>query len=222
MTPLKHLAIKYALSNNWQEACQINEQLLRENPSDIDALNRLAFACIKIGRYKDAKKTYNKVILLDKTNPIALKNLKKLDTISKQTRVFPHSQSANGQADGIPIEDLFIEEAGKTKTLHLKNVADKKLLSLLQPGDIVKLVIKRSKIFIQTSDVKYIGMLPDNVGMRLISFMKGGNEYQACIKSLDEKSVSVFIKEVKKSARFKNQPSFMSSYFHSSSSDEDR
>ena len=46
----------------------------------------------------------------------------------------------------------------------------------------------------------------------LITFLKGGNEYVACIKACDERSVIIFIKETKKSGRFKNQASFMSTY----------
>lgn len=204
---LKDLAIKYALENNWEKACQANIELLEEDPENIDTLNRLAFSYIKLGKFKKAKSTYLKVKDLDKTNPIAIKNLKKLETISKQ----------KGNDNSIPtvthMQDVFIEEAGKTKTTELKNVADKRSLSLLQPGDDVHLAVKRSKIFIQTPDKKYIGMLPDNIGMRLVIFIKGGNEYKACIKALSEKSVTVFIKETKKMARFKNQPSFIPTPF---------
>lgn len=51
-------------------------------------------------------------------------------------------------------------------------------------------------------------MLPDNVGLRLTSFIKGGNEYQACVKSVDDKNVTVFVKEVKRAKKFTNIPSF--------------
>lgn len=78
----------------------------------------------------------------------------------------------------------------------------------LQYGDDVILTVKRSKIFVLNSDKTFIGMLPDNVGIRLASFMKGGNEYQACIKGIEEKSISVFIKEVKRAKRFSNLSSF--------------
>ncbi len=204
---LKDLAIKYALENNWPKACEANLKLLVEEPENVDTLNRLAFSYMKLGKFKKAKSMYIKVKDFDKTNPIAIKNLKKLETISKQ----------KGADNSIPtvthMRDVFIEEAGKTKTTDLKNVAEKRSLSLLQPGDDVTLAVKRSKIFVQTTDKKYIGMLPDNIGMRLVSFIKGGNEYQACIKALSEKSVTVFIKETKRMAKYKNQPSFISTPF---------
>lgn len=209
-TPLKTLAIQHALANNWKDAQEVNEQLVSENPRDIDSLNRLGFAFMKLGRYNKSKETYKKVIQLDKTNPIALKNLKRLETVSKGAKKAP-----NGKDPTIPtlsLMDIYIEEAGKTKTVELKNVADKKTLSLVEPGDPVTMAIKRSKIFVQTSDKKYIGMLPDNISMRLITFMKGGNEYVACIKAAEEKNITIFIKETKKSGRFKNQASFLATF----------
>ena len=58
-------------------------------------------------------------------------------------------------------------------------------------------------------DKTYIGMLPDNIGMRMIAFINGGNEYSACIKSVGDKDVTVFIRETKKMSRFRDQPSFV-------------
>ncbi|OGH11276.1 MAG: hypothetical protein A2857_06650 [Candidatus Levybacteria bacterium RIFCSPHIGHO2_01_FULL_36_15] len=205
MLPLKDLAIKKALENNWKEACDINKKILEDNSSDIDALNRLAFSYIKLGKYSKARSIYKQVIKIDDSNPIALKNIKKIDSMSKQDIKNPKLTIHDST---VVIEDLFIEEAGKTKTVELKNIADRRTLSFLQAGDMVSLVIKRSKIFVQAEEKKYIGMLPDNVSMRLIPFMKGGNEYQAYIKSVNDKNASIFIKEVKKVGKFKNQQSF--------------
>lgn len=219
MTPLKDLAIKYALENNWKLAVVTNEELLIENPNSIESLNRLGFALIKLGKYKKAKEAYKKVLAIDKTNPIATKNLKKLEMMSKQ-KVGKSEEPV--QEIGMNLQDMFIEEAGKTRTVDLKNLADKKSLSILQPGDKVNLVIKRSKIFIQDGGKKYIGMLPDSVSSRLIKFMKGGNEYSAFIKASDEKNVAVFLKEVKKMKRFQNQPSFSSINLSFQTFEEDR
>lgn len=204
ITPSKDLAIKYALESNWEKAKNTNILLLEQNPEDVDALNRLAFSYLKLGKFKKAKGTYLKVTEIDKTNPIAVKNLKKLETVSKQKNLnnsLPHTTH---------IQNVFIEEAGKTKTTELKNTADKRILSLLQPGDDVVLVVKRLKVFVQTYDKQYIGVLPDNIGMRLVTLIKGGNEYQACIKALSDKSVTVFVREAKRMTKFKNQPSFTS------------
>jgi len=203
--PAKDTAIKYALDNKWEEARDENLRLLLDNPGDIDTLNRLAYSNMKLGDFEKAKEYYESVVGMDKTNPIALKNLRRLETISSKDFVMPENKPS-----GISnLVDVFIEEAGKTKTVDLKNVADKKTLSLLEPGEEVGLSVKRSKIFVQMGDKTFIGMLPDNIGMRMITFINGGNEYSACVKSVEENSVSVFIRETKKATRFKNQPSFV-------------
>jgi len=205
---LKNLSIKYALENNWEQAYKINAQLIKDSPNDLDTLNRLAFSSMKLKKFRKAKTVYNKVIKIDKTNPIALRNLKRLDTLSKNITLENSSIPSNQNGN---LQDLFIEESGKTKTVDLKNVADRQTLSQVQPGDMVVLTIKRSKVFAQNLNKKFLGMLPDNIGMRMVKFIKGGNEYQACVKYVDEKSITIFIKEVKCSPKFKNQPSFLSS-----------
>lgn len=203
MSTLKDQAIKFALENSWSEAIETNKEILSSSPKDIDALNRLAYAYMQSGSFDDAKRTYSSIIGLDKTNPIALKNLRKLSALA---------QNKNGSVSTVShlnhMDNVFIQEAGKTKTVELTNLADKRTLVSLQYGDEVLLTIKRSKIFALTTDKTFIGMLPDNIGIRLISFMKGGNEYQACVKSVDDKSVTVFIKETKRAKKFSNQSSF--------------
>ncbi len=202
MPSLKDQAIKLALDNNWDDAIALNKQILEENQQDIDTLNRLAYAYMQSGKFDDAKSTYTLVTDIDKTNPIAVKNLKKLVALSQS------KNGINPQSHINHMDNVFIQEAGKTKTIELSNIADKRTLMSLQHGDEVILTIKRSKVFALTSDKAFVGMLPDNVGIRLISFIKGGNEYQACIKSVDERSVSVFIKETKRAKKFFNQSSF--------------
>lgn len=201
MPSLKDQAIKLALENNWEDAIAVNKEILEGSIHDIDTLKRLAYAYMQSGKYKEAKDTYSDIIALDRTNPIATKNLKKLMTLSQQNSVSSTNHSNH-------MDNVFIQEAGKTKTVDLSNVADKRTLMSLQNGDEILLTMKRSKIFALSNDKTYIGMLPDSVGVRLISFMKGGNEYQACVKGVDEKNITIFIKEIKRAKKFENQPSF--------------
>jgi hypothetical protein len=202
-SPLKDIAIKCALENKWSDAIQANLDILQQNPQDIDTLNRLGFAYLQTSNMEDAGKTYQKVLDIDMSNPIAKKNLKKIQSVSSG------STTNTLRSFELNVNDLYIEEAGKTKTVELKNVADKKALSTLQTGEQVNLVPKRSKIFIQNAAKTYIGVLPDNIGMRLKEYIQGGNEYKAIIKSVSDKNVVVFIKEMKKAPKYKNQPSFV-------------
>jgi tetratricopeptide (TPR) repeat protein len=196
---LKNQAIQTALNGNWQNAIAINKTLVSENPDDVDALNRLALAYTITGKLKEAKSTYQKVILLDPLNPIALRNLKKL----KENGIKP----VNGTTSNTPINNKFLEEPGKTKVVELVNIAQPEIVESLRTGQSVLLTIKRLKIFVQ-EDKQYIGVLPDDIARRLIKFMNSGCIYEAYIKSSNQHKVTVFIKEIKKVSKFKEQPSF--------------
>lgn len=200
MTPHKNQAIQTALTGNWELAISINEELLKENPQDIETLNRLAFAYTVSGKTKDAKITYQKVLEIDIFNPIAIKNLKRLGDFSP-------GKTINGFQLGT---DMFLEESGKTKIVILINTAQPKLLKSLQVGQQLHLAVKRSKIFVLDNRDQYIGMLPDDIGKRIIKFLNGGNIYETYVKSIEEHSLAIFIKEKKRAGKFKNLPTFTS------------
>lgn len=197
---LKNQAIQTALDGNWQNAIVINKTLVSENPDDVDALNRLALAYAITGKLKEAKSTYQKVINLDPLNPIALRNLKKL----KENGTSLGNGNANTQ-----INNKFLEEPGKTKVVELVNIAQPEIVESLRTGQSVLLSIKRLKIFV-LEERQYIGVLPDDIARRLIKFINSGCLYEAYIKSSNQHKVTVFIKEIKKASKFKDQPSFTS------------
>ncbi len=202
MTQLKNQAIQTALLGKWDEAIVINQSMLDESPEDIDTLNRLAFAHASLGNGKEAKALYQKVLTLDAQNPIALRNLKRVNEGS--------STMKSSMTSTTLVSNLFIEEPGKTKVIELVNVADKKVIAPLRSGETLLLGVKRMKIFLNDQDKQYIGMLPDDVGTRLIRFIEGGNTYDSYVKSVENNKVTVFIREVKRVTKFKNQPSFLS------------
>lgn len=203
MITLKTQSIQSALSGDWENAVSTNKKLIKEDPTDIDALNRLAFAFTILGKTKDAKSTYQKVLKLDQLNSLALRNLKKLDN---------HKNSvSNSSANGLLVNNSFIEEQGKTKIVELVNIAQSSIVDTLRTGQSLKLSIKRLKIFVLDSDNRYVGVLPDDIGKRLIKFLKAGNQYDAFVKLAMGHHLIIFIKEVRKMARFKDQPSFLSS-----------
>ena len=199
MTALKNQAIHIALTGDWQEAARLNIEILEEDPKDTEALNRLAFALTALGNIKEAKEAYERVLVIDPLNPIADRGIKRLNS--------PGNHSA-----GIPthlVSNMFLEESGKTRITTLVNTAQVKTLRNLQIGQIVTLCKKRNKIFVQDGEKEYIGVLPDDLGKRLIKFIDGGNEYIAYVKSANDHGVTIFMKETKRATKFKNQPSFL-------------
>lgn len=200
MILLKTQAIQTTLSGDWNQAIIINKTLIKENPDDIDALNRLAFAFSVVGKVKEARSTYQKVLKLDGLNTLAIRNLKKLEGKNGQT----------ASSQGFQVNNTFIEEQGKTKMVELINIAQPAIINSLHTGQMLKLSIKRLKIFILTEGDKYIGVLPDNISKRLTKFIKAGNQYEAYVKSAFDHHIIIFIREVKRITRFKDQPSFLS------------
>lgn len=204
MTALKDQSIQQALQGDWEKAIELNKQILQETPDDIETLNRIAFAYTALRKNKEAQEIYQKVLALDNQNPIALKNMKRLNANKKSNGTATHKPLLVALSD-----TMFIEEFGKTKVVELINVAQSQIIAHLMTGEMVHLRIKRSKIFVLDNDDTFVGMLPDDMGKRLIKFMEGGNQYQACIKAITKKSILIFIKEAKRANRFKNQPSFL-------------
>ena len=201
MTLLKDKAIQAMLLGDWKNAASLNKDLIDENPKDIDALNRLAYVFTILGKTQDAKSTYRKVLKIDVLNQIAIRNIKKLTEMGPK-QIAKSLSSLGG------VTNTFLEETGKTKIISLVNTAQPKIIALLTTGQPVVITIKRSKIFVQDQNAQYLGVLPDDIGKRLIKLIKGGNTYTACIKSATEHNVCVFIKETKRTSKYKNQPSF--------------
>lgn len=197
---IKNQAIQTALQGNWTEAIILNKGLIKENPEDIDALNRLALAYTIVGKIKEAKSAYQKVVNIDPLNSIALRNLKKLK--DKNLKITP----LNGNYH---INNQFLEEPGKTKVIELINIAQPKVVEGLRMGQSLTLSIKRLKIFAQEQN-QYIGVLPDDIAKRLIKFIKAGAIYDAYVKAANAHKVSIFMKEIKRAKRYKDQPSFLS------------
>ena len=102
-----------------------------------------------------------------------------------------------------------MEEPGKTKVVELVNIAQPTIVEALRTGQSLELNIKRLKIF-ALEGKQYIGVLPDDISRRLIKFIKNGCKYDAYVKSANQHKVTLFIKEIKKTTRYKDQPSFTS------------
>jgi tetratricopeptide (TPR) repeat protein len=196
---LKKQAIQTALQGDWTQAILLNKNLVKENPQDLDALNRLALAYIITGKLKEAKSTYQKVVNIDPLNSIAVRNLKKLKEKNIKSAAPIKYQ----------INNKFLEEPGKTKVIELINIAQPKVVEALRTGQSLQLLVKRLKIFVEDEN-QYIGVLPDDIAKRLIKFIKGGCVYESYVKSANLHKVSIFIKEIKKPVRLKDQPSFLS------------
>lgn len=195
---LAQKAVTAALAGDWKEAEKINKQILKDEKSDVDALNRLARAYAEQGNLKKAKEAAQKVLRINPFNQIANKSLKKWKSLR-------HGETTTS---GPSSAEAFLEEPGKTKMVSLLHLGAPSVLAKLDAGDEVKLAPHKHRVSVTTLDGKYIGRLPDDIAALLRKFTKKGNEYQTLIKSVEPKGILVFIRETKRSEKLKDVPSF--------------
>lgn len=199
MDELTFNAITAATNRDWKGAIAANLALLKQNPKDVDALNRLGRSYFETGQKTKAEEMYKKVLRLDKFNTIATKNLSLLHT-SRLAR----DSKAPGTATPPPV---FLEEPGITKLVGLTRLGDQKVISRMHPGDSVKIAARDHCVAVTSPSNDYLGRLPDDLASRLLPLLRGGNTYNAWIRSLDG-GLKIFIKEMTKSPKFRNTVSF--------------
>lgn len=180
------IAIQMALQGKWEEAIQLNQQIIDSFPTDVDSFNRLGKAYTELGRYADARGSYEKALKADPLNSIAQKNLTRLSTLGEAAPPRVASQKLSPQ--------MFIEETGKTGITMLAK-SDMEVAARMTAGDQVNLGRAGSTLVVKTLDGDYIGELEPRLGQRLVKLMDAGNEYVAAISALEDHSVKVFIRE---------------------------
>jgi hypothetical protein len=179
------VAIQAALQGKWQDAIQMNKQILESFPTDVDAYNRLGKAQTELGKYKDARASYEKALQIDPLNTIAQKNLTRLATLGKSAPPRPAATKLSPQ--------MFIEETGKTGITTLTR-PDMDIAARMTAGDQVDLAAKNGSLLVQVEG-EVLGEVEPRLAQRLSKLMDGGNEYVAAIQSTDEGGVKVFIRE---------------------------
>lgn len=199
-TDESNIAINFALSGNWKEAIQSNLLILKKDQNDIDALNRLGRAYFETGQKSKAEETYKKVLKLDKFNPIATRSLQMLKTsrVVHQTQPTPHPMT----------QTMFLEESGVTKTISPIRLGDSKVIARLHPGDPIIVAVRQHTVAFVTSHNEYLGRLSDDLSLRLRTFIKAGNQYQAWIKSVEP--LKIFVRETHRAPKYASTPSFPS------------
>ena len=182
-------AIQLAMESRWDEAAQVNRSILSLFPNDVDAYNRLGKALTELGRYSDARAAYGRTLELDGANSIAKKNLSRLQALGDT--VAPAAESRQ-KAD----PDLFIEETGKTGTTELVNT-NAAALKVMTAGDLVLLSEQEAGLQVTDPAGTVLGTIEPRLALRLLNFMKSGNQYAAAIATVnpDGGGTRVIIKE---------------------------
>jgi hypothetical protein len=193
-------AIELALANRWVEAIQVNRGIMDRFGPDEDTLNRLGKAYTELGQLNDATEAYKSTLKMNPVNPIAVKNLSKLQALRGGQPV----PTSKAKVD----VDAFIEETGKTSLTALHVHAEGDPCSKVAGGDPVKLIVAGDTMNVETSRGIYLGHLEHALGRRLIKFLEGGNRYSGAVAACDGGGVKIIVRETYQDPKFFGRPSF--------------
>ena len=185
------VAIALAMKNRWPEAVAINRSLIEDFPGDLESYNRMGRALTELGRIDEAREAFRRVLEVSPHNTIARKNLDRLDQLGDN---LPRHQPTNRRA-----ARAFIGESGKTLVTSLVNVAPPQTLARLTPGDDVNLELAGRRLNVrEEASGEELGQVESKTASRLKRLMSGGNRYAATVKSVDDRAVTIIIREVYK------------------------
>lgn len=163
-------AVRLAIGGRWDEAVDINRNLLTLLGEEAATYNRLGKSLMEMGRVTDARAAYARSLELDPTNTIARRNLDKLATM----------HDVSGSAPSVIDTRIFLEESGKSVTAVLQAV-EPDAVAALDAGDVVDLKVEGNAVNVHTRSGQYIGMVEPRVGLRLAKLINWGNRYSAAL-----------------------------------------
>jgi len=190
---LPERAIALAMQSRWAEAVEVNRAILALEPNDADAYNRLGKAQLELGNYRDAYEAYKRAVELAPGNAIAQKNVNRLAPLAQQSGPAPKRPTTRPGERLNP--QTFIEETGKTGLSNLVNLASSATLLTLTAGDRVQLVSANGQLQVRAAGGEYLGQVEPRLAHRLIRFMEAGNRYTAAVTTVNDKSLSIIIRE---------------------------
>ncbi len=199
---LERDAIAFANQGRWDAAAAANQEALARSADNVETLNRLGRALSELGRYTDARQTFQKVLRLSRNNPIARKNLERIANLQDA----PAPKPASGLAPR-----LFLKESGKTCLTDVTALGGARQLSRLAPGEALALEVSGSAVVVRVPKGDVIGRLTPKLASRLARLLQGGNRYAVAVASIAGAKLSVLIREVYQHASLAGVVSFPSS-----------
>jgi tetratricopeptide (TPR) repeat protein len=193
-------AITLAMKNRWDQAAQVNREILEMFPNEVDAYNRLGKALTELGRYGEARDAYAHAVKLDPLNGIAAKNLVRLGKFAGE---------GSGTQQSSPVDPrLFIEESGKTTVTLLSDVKRTEATAKLSAGDQLHLERRGNQVVVSDLTGQEIGRVEPKLEQDLIRLLGLGNQYAVFVTAAIDQTVHVIIRETRRAAAMGNRPSF--------------
>ena len=184
-------AQQLAANGQWEEAVELNREILEGQPNDVAALNRMGKALSELGRYGEAHQSYSQALELDPANQIAKRNLQRLEPLKDQDSAAAMAERRRTQAR----QSMFIEEIGKTRVTELQGLTDNETLARMTSGDQLELRIEGKRLVVYSEDGLRLGHLEPRLAQRLLSLMAGGNRYSAAVTAVEPGMLRVILRE---------------------------
>jgi len=198
-------AIQLAMQNKWQEAADLNRQILEAFPEDVDTLNRLGKSLMELGQYADARDQYQRASKIDPSNGIAAKNLVRLTKLADEA---PTNHVVAVQHGRTVDPSLFIEESGKTAVTDLVDRPRYQTIATMTAGDKLTLKADGGVVRVLGAGDIQLGQLEPKIAQRVLRLSAAGNRYSAAITSIDEHHVRIIIREEFRDPSMRSRPSF--------------
>ncbi len=180
-------AIDLAMQARWQEAVDVNKEIIESFPEDVDTFNRLGRAYMELGRYAQAKEAYRRAVELDPYNAIANRNLRRLNDLKE-------TETTEVETDKVEPQQ-FIEEIGKAGVVTLLELAPKENRARTVAGDKANLKVNGSFLVVENGRGEYLGKVEPKHAQRLIRLMLGGNRYSAIVVRSTADMMTVMVRE---------------------------
>ncbi len=193
-------AITLAMKNRWDEAAQVNQEILDLFPNEVDAYNRLGKALTELGRYAEARDAYSHAVKLDPLNGIASKNLLRLGKLAADGSAAPSPSPVDPR--------LFIEESGKTTVTQLTDVRRGEATTKLSAGDQLQLERRGNQLTVTDLSGHEVGRIEPKLEQDLVKLLGLGNQYAVFVTAVNDQVVHVIIRETHRSAAMGHRPSF--------------
>jgi tetratricopeptide (TPR) repeat protein len=180
-------AIDLAMQARWQDAVDVNKEIITIFPQDVETYNRLGRAYMELGQYTLAREAYSRSVELDPYNAIANRNLRRLNDLKE-------SAGTTVETDRVEPQH-FLEEIGKAGVVTLLEPAPKEKRAMMVAGDKVYLKVTGSTLMMENSRGEYMGKVEPRYAQRLIRLIQGGNQYSASVIKSTMDMMTIIIRE---------------------------
>ncbi|MDA1035347.1 MAG: hypothetical protein O3B65_00525 [Chloroflexi bacterium] len=194
-------AVALAMECKWEEAAGVNREIIEFSPDDLDAWNRLGKALLELGDAKGSRAAFEHTLTIDPSNTIARKNIERLSLGSYASSI------GGAQAD----RRMFNGDSGKSAQVALMGVTAGKGRLYLAPGGAIDLRPNNGNLTVFSSDGRFVGIVPPQLGRRLVLLMEAGNRYDGAIASTTADAVKVVLRESYQHPSQRSKVSFPSS-----------